>query len=312
MKTQKKIIILFIFLCLLFVSCQKARIISETKTDEQKQLVQIVEDEIAEANNLEKVVTQTNDELRPMISIKERIAIPFIEAVRSHDKNEILKFLRYPIRRPFPLPHIINDLEMLKKFDLIFTDEVLNDIIYSSDSDWNSHAWRGVTFYNGRTHLWMDYDGTVLDIPVSSQEEELVREFWEKDRERLMPEFSQFGECEGLFASATYKLRVDSFIIGSEWYDRSYRVLLWERNSSKTMSDMPDLILTDMKIARSRGNMTGQLLYFIEKDKVYVIEMPSFYIDKGELFIGEYTESFNPVLFDEYKPILAEEFVWSE
>jgi hypothetical protein len=314
---KKYAIIYFIFsLYFLLASCQKTRTIPENKTDEPEQIVQTIENEIMEDDELEQTVTQLSDGWRPEIPIRERIALPFIEALKSGDRNEIVKFFHYPMRRIFPLPYIKNEQEMLDKFDMVFTDEIISDIANSPDHEWKSQAWRGITFYNGKTHLWMDYDGKVFRIPESDQEEELRNEFWIKDRERLLPEFRQFDGCMGLYASATYNLRVDYFIIGNEWYDRSYRALLWERNGSKTMSDMPDIILTNMNVARSRGQMAGSLYYFIDNDKVYVIETPSFYIDKGELFIGKYTESFEPVLFDEYEAILLEEFIeeiiWSE
>ncbi|MDR0321737.1 MAG: hypothetical protein LBI28_09560 [Treponema sp.] len=311
---KKYTIILFIFsLSLLFISCHKTRTISENETDEPEEIISTVERDIIESKDLEQTVIQSNDERH--IPIRERAALPFIEAVRRGDRNEIVKFFKYPIRqyRPFPLPYIKNEQEMLERFDMIFTDEVLDDIVNSSDNEWNAEAWRGVFFYNDRTWLWMDYDGTVLGIHASNQEEELVREFWKRDRERLLPEFRQYDNCVGLFASTTYILRLDSFTIDRDTYTFRFRLLIWERNNSKTMSDMPDIILTDGE-SRSYGNTGRSLYYFINNDRVYVILEPYdfYYIDKGALFIGEYTESFEPMLYDEYESILSEEIVWSE
>jgi len=240
------------------------------------------------------------------------VPFPFIEAVRSGNKNEILKFLRYPIARPFPSPYIQNEQEMIEKFDIIFTNELKNSIAGSSWNNewhWRSEAWRGIVFATGVfPYLWMDYDGMVFRLPPSKQELELSEAFWIQDRARLLPEFQLYDGNLGLFASLTYLIRVDYFNIEEDYHNK-YRALLWERKNNKTLSNMPDIILTDGIISFSGSYPVGKV-YFMDNNRVYIIDLPDYdhYGYKGELFIGEYSEPFNP--WEDRAWILTEEFTW--
>jgi len=276
---QRHAITLLILIFLLFASCRKASTISGNDVKEIDSL-EIIE-------NLEQTITPANEDLQPCLTIKEGIARPFIEALKSDDRNEILKYLHYPIARLFPSPYIENEQEMLEEFDMIFTDELINDIVNSSDDEWLSEAWRGIVLKKSfGNNLWMDYDGKVFSIPASNKGKELAKEFWIKDKERLLPEFQSFDSCVGLFASSTYLLRIDKFTVDNDTFTYSYRTLLWERNNGKTMSDMPDIILTNGKAAYSGSYPVGRV-HFIDDGTVYVMDMPDYdhYGNKGELFI---------------------------
>ena len=165
---------------ILFVFCNKNRKILERKTAESEQIIQTIEEKPVENEDLEQNVIQSNNESQKWLSTREKTALPFIEAVKSGDRNKILKYLHFPMPRPFPIPYIENEQEMLEKFDMIFTDEILNDIINSSDLDWQSEAWRGIRFvkdyntYRSVAPIWMDSDGMVFMIPVSNQEMQLI------------------------------------------------------------------------------------------------------------------------------------------
>lgn len=127
-----------------------------------------------------------------------------------------------------------------------------------------------------------------------------------------MPEFRQFGGNCGLFESPTYLIRIDNYTHDGIIY--WFRALFWDKNNSKTMADMSDLILSNGEIA-SRGQI-AIIFYFIENDIVYVIAPPvGFaygYKGKGELLIGE-KEHFTPSLYEkELVPILMEEIEWAK
>ena len=323
MKKPKHVFILCICLSLLSF-CQKngnanaegpQTVVTDPEQELQAEDTRQVSEAGVEDPAPQSGTAETDGETSRELLIAGAIPTPFLEAVRSGDRNEIVKLLNYPI----PRPSIENEKEMLEKFDMIFNDEVLGIIADSCAlSDWPTEAWRGIRLFNeqlmygGIAGIWMDYDGTVFSIPVSQEERESVEEFWRQDRERLLPEFRDFDRCEGLFVGETYLLRVDYRI--DEGGKRNVRALLWERSGSKTMADMPDLILTNGEFY-SHGGFAHTIWRFVDNGNQYIIMSPYNYIyrrrgEEGVLIIAEETLDYRGGIEGPYK--FKENIAWAE
>jgi hypothetical protein len=226
----------------------------------------------------------------------------FIAAVRNNNKLEIVKFVKYPLTRRYPLPDIKNETEMLEKFDIVFSEEILDKIANSSiENDWSTVGWRGIMFNRGA--IWMDYDGTLYGIPLSDKEIEIQGCLIEQERTRLLPEFRNFIQPCGTFKSETYLIRIDKI------NENDYRAILWE--TRKQQSDNPDIVLIGTR--EVKGSMGNVWYKFYDYPYLYLINEP-------KRFYGIYTglvEVFYTAIYveddsDLINPIFSEIIEWQE
>jgi hypothetical protein len=232
----------------------------------------------------------------------QQLIRPFIAAIENNNKFEIAKFIKYPLSRRYPLPDIKNETEMLEKFDIIFSKEILDEIVNSSiENDWSAVGWRGIMLNRGT--IWMDYDGTIYGIPLSDEEIKIQGYLIEQERTRLLPEFRNFIQPCGTFKSETYLIRIDKI------NENDYRAILW--GNGKQQSDDPDIVLIGTKkIAGSMGNVWYR---FYDSPRLYLINEPN-------KFYGDYTgiiETFYTTTYVENDSILKnqvfrERLEWQE
>ena len=283
-----------VFLGISIFSCLENK--NDSEPQQQKQTVQINDAEQVDLQLSEDAIqdsavqntdTQTDEEEFYAFLRTLPWPMPFLDAVRSGDRNEIVKFIDYPLVRPYPLPKIRTKEEMFENFDMIFTKELLEIIANSDYGDWETRGLRGIYFiYDYELTAKMNYDGTIFYLPASEQEIELQIKLLEEDRARLLPEFRQYDMAIGIYSSPTYLLRVDQIS------DDNYRALSWERSNTKTMSDMPDIILLNGELYTGVAQVPSEDYRFVDNNMLYIIDAALDFEYKGRLFIGKKPESY--------------------
>jgi hypothetical protein len=232
----------------------------------------------------------------------QQLIRPFMAAIENDNKFEIVKFIKYPLTRGYPLPDIKNEMEMLEKFDMVFSNKILDKIKKSSiENDWQTAGWRGIIFDNGT--IWMDYDGTIYVIPLSDEEIEIREYLIEQERSKLLPEFRNFIQPCGTFKSETYLIRIDKI------NENDYRAILWK--NTKQQSDNPDMVLIGIK--RVEGSMGNVWYEFYDNPCLYLINEPKriygFYSGIIEIF-------YTTTDIEDYdllrNPIFREKIEWHE
>jgi hypothetical protein len=194
----------------------------------------------------------------------QQLIRPFIAAIKNNNKPEMVKFIKYPLKRGYILRDIRNETEMLEKFDAVFPKKLLNKIKNSSiENDWRAVGWRGIMFDGGA--VWMDYGGAVYVIPLSDEEIKQQEYFIEQDRASLLPEFRDFAQPRGTFKSETYLIRIDKID------ENDYRAILWK--NGKRQSDNPDIVLIGTR--EVQGSIGNVWYRFYDAPRVYLINNPA-------------------------------------
>lgn len=158
----------------------------------------------------------------------------FREALATGDASLASQWVRYPLRRPFPLPPVADAEDFVRRFDELFPAALLGDVAASKDEDWQRVGWRGVMFGNGR--LWIDDE-----MRLFGHNEESAREREHREgiiaRDRALLDETLRGHAEPVlrWLTADYRVRVDRMP------DDSLRYTSWRRDAP--LGAKPDLEL---------------------------------------------------------------------
>jgi hypothetical protein len=218
-----------------------------------------------------KVFSQTPLEERYQI-----LVMPFVEAVKNNDRDEIVNLIHYPLRRQYPIPYIYNKQEMLERYDQVFDKKII-DIIKNSpiETSWDDVGWRGIMLSNGL--IWIDYDGKIYGINYqSSQEETLRNNIISETRNNIHESLREFKTPSLLCKTENYIIRVDLL------QDDNYRLALWLKEKEQTES--PDIILTNGEKI-SDGNGGNHYYLFDYNNYQYILYIDVLSKVKGHLII---------------------------
>lgn len=188
----------------------------------------------------------------------------FIEFVKVDNIDSLKTRILYPINRDYPLSDIKNEKEFNDLYNLIFDEDLKNEIIKSnSATDWSSVGWRGIMLNNGT--LWLDYDGKLISINYHSKNEKDERiKLIKKDKELIHEKIKNYQTPILIATTDRFKIRID------ELENEKFRYVSWSVNSE--MSVKPDLILTSGKLIR-QGNGGNHFYEFINGNYRYELHV---------------------------------------
>lgn len=132
-----------------------------------------------------------------------------VQAAKTGDKMALAKRIKYPLKRPYPIPDIHNANEMVQRMDQIFDRHLLEEISISSEKDdWSPVGWRGTMLNNGT--LWIDMDGKIYTINYHSDFEILLKQHLiEKERNRLHPSLKKYESPVLIAETSRFRIRID-------------------------------------------------------------------------------------------------------
>ena len=186
----------------------------------------------------------------------------FKEAAAKSDKAALVAMVRYPLKRPYPIPSIKNKTECLQRFDVLFDQSFLNQIATSdsdSDADWQRVGWRGTMWKRGL--LWMSDDGLIRSINYSSPAEQAMRkQIIEKQRLALHANLQKFKAPVLEWQTKQFHIRIDSMD------DNTYRYASWAL--PRKIGAQPDLIIHKGRV-EYEGSGGNHSYYFRNNSYTY-------------------------------------------
>lgn len=174
--------------------------------------------------------------------------VDLIKAFKNHDKAAISSHIRYPLSRTYPVPDINNEAELVERFDDVFDETLIKQIVDSNiDTDWDKVGWRGIMLNSGV--VWVDTDGKIIGINYQTAKEQLqAKNLIAADKQALHPSINTFVEPILDWQTAKYRIRIDD--LG----DGNFRYVSW--SIDKKTSDKPDIVLLkgEIEFEGSGGN----------------------------------------------------------
>ena len=210
---------------------------------------------------------------QPLESDDVSTANRFIEAVRDADIARLASIIDFPLRRPYPLPHLSHS-EFIARYEDIFDDRFTRMVVSSSADDCGRIGWRGLQLHDGR--IWFDDDGHVISVNYESEVER-------RERMRLI-ELEKRGLHESLrvydapileWETCTYRIRIDSMV--NDDYTLRYRYASWK--VERFHDSMPDIIIDNGSMIR-QGTGGNHHYEFQNGDYRYVLYVER--IGKGD------------------------------
>lgn len=186
----------------------------------------------------------------------------FISAIKSRDKNLISNYINYPFFLQTSIPPIRNKEEFIEKFDLLFDDYLLNEIV-NKPEEWQRMGTKGIIFKDG--DLWLDIDGSkIISINYKTKKQENLKQLLiTKEKDLIHQSLKDYSKPLFEVYTDKYRIRVDYL------ENRKYRYAAW--NIDNNISDKPNIILTNGTIEYN-GNGGTYSLYFSNGEYKYVIE----------------------------------------
>ena len=201
------------------------------------------------------------------LSVKDQNAVrKVITAIASGDKAQIGKVINYSLARPYPLPAIKNEKDLIARFDELFDEKLLKEIKKSKVSvDWDRVGWRGIMFANGK--VWIDETGKIIAVNYESEKQKNLRlKLIEGDRETLHESLRNYEKPILKKSNKDYKFRVDSL----NNKDQNFRLTLWGIESKE--GEKPLLVLDKGKL-KFDGSGGNHHYTFKDKDIIYTVDV---------------------------------------
>lgn len=202
-----------------------------------------------------------------------------VEAIANGDKQTFAKIVSYPLSRPYPLPDIETEGQMVRYFDTLFDKQFRQRIAKLDSNSWDNVGWRGSMILDGE--IW-DTD-PVICINYSSPLEQHYAEYLrKKDMSRLHPSLRGNWEpyyCYHLdgsdYPSFEYSFaRVDISTDHNPETEPSFRVAIFKKGTKA--SEMPAIVLFGERTIE--GSMHLETLHF-KSDKYTVVIVPEDVVD---------------------------------
>lgn len=159
----------------------------------------------------------------------------FKAAFQKGDRQEIAKFIAYPLVREAPIPSIDTAEDFVKRFEEVF-DSTLSDMIKNSNTteDWQVMGWRGIMLSHGI--LWLNYEGKVIAVHhQSSAEKKLKLALIASEKKKLHKSLRVFDRPVLDWQTNKTRVRIDATD------DGKYRYAAWSKG--KSPATKPSLII---------------------------------------------------------------------
>tara|TARA_R110002096_G_scaffold1787_4_gene9350 strand:- start:1890 stop:2648 length:759 start_codon:yes stop_codon:yes gene_type:complete len=183
------------------------------------------------------------------VSARPRASVEgFRQALATGDAQVVCQWLRYPLRRPYPLPPVASEQDCIECFDELFPKHLIDEVAASNDDDWQRVGWRGIMLGSGR--LWLDDEQRLIGHNEHSPTENARRlGLIERDRSQLAKSLQGHVEPETRWQTKTYRVRIDRMP------DDGLRYTSWRRDAP--LDAAPDLELHNgvCEFQGSGGNM---------------------------------------------------------
>ncbi len=162
----------------------------------------------------------------------------FIDCIENRNIEKLKTFIAFPFKRRYPLPHIKDETDFMKRYDKIFDDKLTQTITKSDlNKDWSAVGWRGIMLNRGA--LWIDYDGRLLSLNLSDTEQTIREKIIEADKNSIHNSLGEFEQPILLAETKKFRVRIDVLSNGK------YRYASWSINAE--MNEKPDLIIENGK-----------------------------------------------------------------
>lgn len=202
-----------------------------------------------------------------------------LEAIANGDKQTFAKIVSYPLNRPYPLPDIETEGQMVRYFDTLFDKQFRQQVAKLDSNSWDNVGWRGSMILDGE--IWDALPRIYVNhsSPLEQRYAEYLRK---KDMSRL--HLSLRGNWEPYccyyldgsdYPNFEYSFaRVDVSTDQNPETEPSFRVAIFKKGTKA--SDTPAIVLLGERIIE--GSMSLETLYF-KSDKYTVIIVPEDVVD---------------------------------
>lgn len=202
-----------------------------------------------------------------------------LEAIANGDKQMFAKMVSYPLYRPYPLPDIETEDQMVRYFDTLFDKQFRQQVAKLDSNSWDIVGWRGCMILDGE--IWDALPRIYVNhsSPLEQRYAEYLRK---KDMSRL--HLSLRGNWEPYccyyldgsdYPNFEYSFaRVDVSTDQNPETEPSFRVAIFKKGTKA--SDTPAIVLLGERIIE--GSMSLETLYF-KSDKYTVIIVPEDVVD---------------------------------
>ncbi|MCP5468074.1 MAG: hypothetical protein H7A32_02260 [Deltaproteobacteria bacterium] len=216
----------------------------------------------------------------------------FKTTLRSGDKGQLAELFRFPFNRAYPVPEIKDSEDFIQRYDHIFDDDLIQEILNSStEKDWQTFGWRGITFKRGL--VWMGDDGSIIAVNHATKKEELYKQkILNQIKNSLHSSLQNFKSPDAYLETKKLRIRVDSMS------DDTYRYAVWP--ISKEMSKKPDLVIKNG--TKTFDGTGGNYHYTFLNDK-YKYEIYFYRIG------GEETPPAHLTIYKENKTVLKQDII---
>ncbi|AYN02437.1 hypothetical protein [Chryseobacterium sp. 3008163] len=195
-----------------------------------------------------------------------------IHLFKTKNIERISEIVNYPLSREYPLTDIKSKQELMKRFNDIFDQSVIDEISKSKITDWAEVGWRGIMLHQGT--MWIDTDGKITALNHQSVTEKKQRlKLISEQKEMLHSSLKSFKNPQYKFKTKHYLIRIDELENGK------YRYASWKNNQNE--SAKPDIILINgiLEFSGSGGNHTitfkkGNFKYIVYRFHIGASDTP--------------------------------------
>ncbi|RYJ39835.1 hypothetical protein NU08_0591 [Flavobacterium anhuiense] len=165
----------------------------------------------------------------------QKFIAKLILEVKNGDKEAIVKRIKFPFNREYPIPSVKDKADFIKRYNQIFDKVLIEKIVKSNPAkDWSEMGWRGIMLNQG--DLWIDTDGRIISINYQSEEElKLKNSLIASQKKNVNSSLSNFKEPVAILETSKFRIRIDD--LGND----SYRYASWSLNQK--MTEKPDLVI---------------------------------------------------------------------
>jgi hypothetical protein len=123
---------------------------------------------------------------------KEYLVTDFIESFKNNNIVKIADFIKYPLWREPPITPILNDQQFIDRFEEVFDDYMLGEIVKSDiENDWSVMGYKGIMLRSG--DLWLDFEGKVISVNYQSLTEKGLKQKYINAFERPINKDIDYG-----------------------------------------------------------------------------------------------------------------------
>lgn len=207
-----------------------------------------------------QINAQTNDSIP---SWRQNQIKKIVELIKNDDFSRLSEMIRYPIKRPNPIPDIENKESFLRYCSTLFDDNFKQKLINAKFTGGNTIS-RDGDFGLLYGYIWLNKGGEIIALNYNSEKElSMQKKLTDETKSLIHPSVKDWK-------TNIMVCKSDKFIIRIDLTDDLYlRYASW--SYPKSISDKPDLVL--MNGIEVFQGIRGGVTYTFQNSKwKYVIE----------------------------------------